>query len=117
MNKFFGVLCGVAVVVLLLIPTDGTIQPPTPNPTGNAEVNEAFDTYKRLWIDLNLKAAEKLDKGEFTTDTEVYDYLATGQEPARKIAFDSIAKKEQEALGDGKWTPELHSTILKGYSK
>ena len=121
MNKsLLGLMCGVAAVVLLLIPTGGSPQPPIPNPEEArtpADVLEAFSTYRRLWTELNLKAAAKLDSKEFTTDAQVYEFIASGQEPARRIAFDKIAKQEQSVLGDGKWTPELHSILLKGYSK
>lgn len=118
-SAYVGLACGVAAVVLFLTPTGNDTQPPTPadEVKASAEVTEAFNTYKRLWLDLNLKAAEKLDSGEFKTQEEVWNFVASGQEPARRIAFESIAKKEQEKLGDGKWTPELHSSILKGYSK
>lgn len=117
-SAYVGLACGVAAVVLFLTPTGNDPQPPTPNVvTASKEVNEAFDTYKRLWVDLNLKAAEKLDSGEFKTQEEVWNFIASGQEPARRISFEPIAKSEQEKLGDGKWTPELHSSILKGYSK
>ena len=117
-SAYVGLACGVAAAVLFLTPTRNDTQPPTPNSIkASPEVNEAFDTYKRLWVDLNLKAAEKLNSGEFKTQEEVWNYLSSGQEPARRIAFESIAKKEQEQLGDGKWTHELHSSILKGYSK
>lgn len=121
MNKtLLGWACGVAVVVLLLIPTKNGPQPPIPNPDPTEaktplEVLDAFSTYRRLWMDLNQKAAVKLDSGEFTTQQQVWDFIASGQEPARRIAFEKIAKKEQEVLGDGKWTPELHSELLKQY--
>lgn len=122
MNKtLLGLMCGVAVVVLLLIPTSSGPQPPIPNPVDPTEaktppeVLNAFSTYRRLWMDLNQKAAAKLDSGEFTTQQQVWDFIASGQEPARRIAFEKIAKHEQEVLGDGKWTPQLHSELLKQY--
>jgi hypothetical protein len=122
MTKAFGVVCGIALVLLLLVPTGNP--EPTPSPINatiiskSNDVNQAFTTYKRLWVQLTQDAAAKLDSKEFTTEQEVWDFLASGQEPARKIAFDKVAAKEQKTFEDaGGWTPELHSSILKGYGK
>ena len=118
MNLKIGVACGVAAVVLFLIPTGSSTQPPTPNDELKAvvEVNEAFDTLKRLWLKHNLEAAEKLDDEELTTAEETWEFIASGQEAARKVAFKDIADKEQELLGD-EWASKTHSKILKGYLK
>lgn len=118
MRKTLGLVCGVAAVVLFLIPTGNIPQPPIPPDDGKtvAIVDQAFDTYKRLWVDLNLKAAEKLDSKEFETSQQVWEFIANGQEACRKVAFKEIAEAEQKVLGT-EWTPEKHSSLLKGYSK
>lgn len=113
-RKVFGLICGAAAVGLFLIPTGTSPLPPI---SKNDEVSKAFDTYEQLWRKLASEAAAKLDSGELKTDAETREFIASGQEPARKIAFKEIAESEQKQLGDGKWTPALHSSILKGYSK
>ena len=125
MKTLIGVVCGVAAVALFLIPTGSNLQPPTPTDElrATAIADEAFDTYKRLWLKHNLDGAEKLDKGELTTAQEAWDFLASGQEAARKVAFKDIADKEESIIGgvddegNEKWTAKEHSKILKGYVK
>lgn len=117
-RSIIGILCGTAAVLLFLLPSGDNGQPPVPPPSPrNQMVSEAFDTYERLWIELSVQAAEKLERGELKTPEETWTFIASGQEPARKVAFDTIAKTEQEKLGGDKWTPELHAEVLKSYSK
>ncbi len=114
MRQFIGLLCGVAAVLILLIP-DGT-DGPTPPPTTDA-VAESFDIYEDLWRKHAVAAADKLASGEFTKDTEVWEYLAAGQAPARKAAFNDLAKAEQKKFDEaGGWSAELHEEILRSYA-
>lgn len=79
---------------------------------------KAFDSYEKLWRELAKQAADKLDAGELKTDQEAWNFLAQGQEPARRIAFQELAKTEQERFDkEGGWTPALHSKILREYAK
>lgn len=126
MKTLIGVACGVAAVALFLIPTGSNPQPPTPNTDelkAVAEVDEAFDTLKRLWLKHNLETAEKLDDGELTTAQEAWDFIASGQKAAREVAFKDIADKEEAIIGsvddegNEKWNAKDHSKILKGYVK
>ena len=82
---------------------------------GNTTVDDAFATYRALWIEHNLSVAAKLRSGELTTDNETRQLLAAGQEPMRRVAFSKIAKKEAEELKE--WTAEKHASILEGYAK
>jgi hypothetical protein len=114
MRQFIGLLCGVAAVLILLIP-DGT-DDPKPPATGDS-VAESFDIYEDLWRKHAVAAADKLASGEFTKDIEVWEYLAAGQEPARKAAFNDLAKSEQEKFNAaGEWSAELHEEILRSYA-
>ena len=125
MKTLIGVVCGVAAVALFFVPTGSNPQPPTPTDDlqSAAIVDEAFDTYKRLWLKHNLEAADKLDEGELTTAQEAWDFIASGQSAARVVAFKDIADKEEEVLGsvddegNEKWNAKEHSKILKGYVK
>jgi len=87
---------------------------PGPRPNGDA-VAKAFDTYETLWRKHNADAAGKLRSAEITDDTEIREFIAAGQEPMRRVAFEAIAKAEGEALK--KWTAEKHAEILEGYSE
>lgn len=112
-----GLICGVLGLALLAWPTGG---PPKPRPTPVAEdlPAQAFDTYEALWRKLALEAAAKLDAGEFKTDREVWDFLAKGQEPMRKVAFEPLAKSEQEYFAkQGGWSAAAHAKLLRSYTQ
>jgi len=100
--------------VILLWPSGG--DSPGPGPKPSDIVSDAFDTLERLWRAHNATAAGKLRSAEITSDTEIRQFIAAGQEPMRRIAFEAIAKAEQEALSGG-WTAEKHAEILEGYTR
>ncbi len=114
MRQLIGLLCGVAAVLILLIPegSDNPTPPPSSDP-----VAKSFDIYEDLWRKHAVAAADKLASGEFTKDTEVWEFLAAGQAPARKAAFNDLAKAEQEKFdAAGGWSAELHEEILRSYA-
>ncbi len=114
MRTLIGIFSLVAASVLLLLP-DVDFTPPTP--AENDSVTKSFDIYEDLWRKHAVSAADKLASGEFTKDTEVWEYLAAGQEPARKAAFNDLAKAEQEKFNAaGGWSAKLHEEILRSYA-
>lgn len=117
-SKVIGGICGLLAIAILLIPDKAAPPtPPTPEPAVDL-VAKSFDSYEDLWRKHALKAAEKIESGELTTDTEVWEFLAAGQEPARKVAFDELARKEQEYFNKaGGWSAELHGKLLRSYAK
>lgn len=76
-------------------------------------VSKAFDTYEALWRDGVSEAAQKLESGELTTDTETREFISAANQEARKQAFRAIAEAESKALEE--WTAEKHAKILRGY--
>ncbi len=113
-TQIFGTLGGVLALAILLIPTP-TAGPPLP-PENNVAVDKSFDDLERLWLKHNQDAADKIDSGELTTQQQVWDFIATGQEPMRKVAFGEIGKSEKKYFDDnGGWTAELHSKLLRSY--
>lgn len=112
--SYLGLACGVLGLVLLFWPADDD---PSPLPPVDLPA-QAFVTYEQLWRKLAKDAADKLDAGQLKTDQEVWDFLAKGQEPARKIAFDALAKSEQEYFTkQGGWSAPAHSKLLRSYVK
>ena len=80
-------------------------------------VHTTFSTYDKLWRKHATDTAARLEAGDLKTEKETWDFLAAGQEPARRIAFDALAAKEQEYLKQaGVWTPEVHAKLLRSYS-
>jgi hypothetical protein len=113
-SKFIGLLCGVLGVLLLLWPT-GDKNTPLPDKDLPAK---AFDTYEKLWRKSAKDAADKLASGELDTEQKTWDYLATSQAPARKVAFDELAKSEQDYFTkNGGWSAKTHETLLRSYVK
>lgn len=125
-QKSVGGLYLIAAAAMILLLPGGTHKPkpddpPTPpSSEQDAMVVRAFDTYERLWRKLASETAvEALQTQQVKTDAEVYALLATGQEAIRKVAFEEIAKFEEEKLtndGKDKWTSARHIALLKGYA-
>lgn len=113
MRTLVGLFSLIAAVVLLLIPEDSVV-PPLPKADS---VTKSFDIYEDLWRKHAVAAADKLKAGEFTKDTEVWEFLAAGQAPARKAAFSDLARAEQKKFDDaGGWSAEVHEEILRSYA-
>lgn len=78
-------------------------------------VATAFDTYEQLWRDAAVKAADGLESGELSSDTETREFLSAANQAARKTAFQPIAKAEDAALQD--WSAEAHAKLLREYAR
>jgi hypothetical protein len=107
--RVIGLLCGILGVLLLLWPT-GDKDIPLPDKDLPAK---AFDTYEKLWRKSAKDAADKI-----AAEQKVWDFLATSQAPARKVAFDELAKSEQDYFTkNGGWSAKTHETLLRSYVK
>lgn len=118
-SKVIGIVCGaLAVMILLSSQKQPDPVPPTPPVPEKDIVEQSFDIYEDLWRKHALAAADKLKTGELDTDQKAWEFLAAGQEPARKVAFDEIAQKEQAYFDErGGWSPEAHEALLRSYQK
>ena len=119
MTRYLGIAAGLLGVVILLLPTDIKKDDPV-NPPVVVVSNgptKAFDTYEKLWCKHAGDAADKIKAGELKTDKQIWDFIANGQAPARQIAFDELAKTEQEYFDkNGGWSAELHEKLLREYA-
>jgi hypothetical protein len=116
-SRSIGFVCGVLGLLILLWPQAGVTPPPTPEVPRDLPA-KAFVTYEQLWRKLAADAATKLANGELKTEQQVWDFLAKGQEPARRIAFEDLAKSEQDLFNkNGGWTKEAHEQLLRSYAK
>lgn len=112
--RYVGLLCGVLGVIILLWPTGDTV---TPDVEKDLPA-KAFDTYEKLWRKTAKDAADKLASGQLDSEQKVWDFLATAQAPARKVAFDELAKSEQDYFTkNGGWSAKTHETLLRSYVK
>lgn len=110
------IVCGL-LGVFLLIPTD-KLTSGNRKPLKTDLAAEAFQTYEQLWRIHQIKTADKIAAGELKTEQEVWEFQAAGQAPARKIAFEKIAKYEADYFKEkGGWSKEAHEALLRSYSK
>ncbi len=119
-KKYVGLICGVLGLLLFLIPDKRNTPKPDPQPPAPAvdNVSKAFDTYEKLWRKHASDAADKIVAGELDSQQKVWEFIAAGQEPARRLAFEEIAKSEQDFFTQkGGWSPELHVELLRSYTK
>lgn len=115
-KRFMGISSGILAIVLALWPSTDVVKPPGPTPA-NDVVHAAFVTYEQIWRKHAVDTAAKLESGELKDEKAAWDHLAVGQAPARKIAFDQLAKAEQEYFtSKGGWTAVDHAKLLRSYA-
>jgi len=118
--RYTGLFCGVAGIVLLLWPSQQVSRPtpPLPPPVVLDLPGKAFASYEKLWRKHTQDAADKIASGTLKDEKSVWDFLAAGQEPARKVAFDELAKSEQDYFTkQGGWSAKAHEKLLRSYAK
>lgn len=98
-------------------PNGGDTKPkPNPKPPITKDVlAEAFDAEERLCRQMAVDVANAIDAGELKTEREIQAKMELGRAAARKVAFRPVAEAENAIIGDGKWTPEKHSALLRRY--
>lgn len=115
--RYLGLLSGVFGLILLVGPfqCDSTaFVPPAPS----TSPKQVFAIYEKLWRVHAQAAADKLAAGEIKTEQEAWDFIAAGQEPARKAAFKELAKSEQDYFDkQGGWSAKAHEKLLRSYAK
>jgi hypothetical protein len=115
-----GLVCIFLALVLLFgpaIPVHWPEKPEVPIETLDLPA-QAFKTYEQIWRTLAQEAADKLDSGELKSENEVWEFLAKGQEPARKVAFDAVARAEKEYFESQRgWSAAAHAKLLRSYIK
>lgn len=98
-------------IVLLLLPKIETVIPEAD------AVTKACDQYEILFREASRTHADKLDLGSIKTEKESRDFRAAALAEALKQAFSPMAAEEAKVLGEGKWTPEVESKLLRTYCK
>jgi len=115
MWKWSAGLLVAAVLVLSWSPPGADDTPnPKPDPVTENRYERAWRVEAELNRDIRKTAAAKLRAGEFATDREVAEYLTAEAARAEAAAWQPVLDFEADALNDGKWTAELHASILEG---
>ena len=117
-SRTVGLACGVLGVLVLLWPSAKDTVPAPPAPVALDLPGKSFATYEKLWRKHTQDAADKLASGSLKDEKAVWEFLAAGQEPARKVAFDELAKSEQDYFTkQGGWSAKAHEKLLRSYAK
>jgi len=115
--RHIGLLSGILGLLLLVLPLSNdsvAIEPATTT----ASPKQVFATYEKLWRAHAKAAADKLASTEIKTEKEIWEFIAAGQEPARKAAFMDLAKSEQDYFDkQGGWSAKAHEKLLRSYAK
>lgn len=86
------------------------VSPPVPS------VARAFANYGGLMTDAWRDGAERLDRGELTTDRAAYDWIDERARLARQAAFAPVHQREQAVLGDGRWNAEANARLWRAFA-
>lgn len=115
--RYLGLLSGAFGLFLLIGPFQCNSTAFNPN-TPTVSPKQVFATYEQLWRSHTQVAADKLAAGDIKTEQEAWDFIALGQEPARKAAFKDLAKSEQDYfIKQGGWSAKAHEKLLRSYAK
>lgn len=79
------------------------------------DVGQAFREYERNWRSLQRDLANRLDRGEITTEEQAAEWFGTANTEARRLAFTPLLRKEAEAFGGEQWTAKGHAAYIRRY--
>ena len=84
-----------------------------PGPSGDSPLTTACLTYRDLLATVSETAIDKLESGELATDEAARSWLEAARKEAQRTAWRPIAERDQERLGNGKWTAAEHAATLR----
>lgn len=79
------------------------------------DVGQAFREYERNWRSLQRDLANRLDRGEITSEEQAAEWFGTANTEARRLAFTPLLRKEAEAFGGEQWTAKKHAAYIRRY--
>jgi hypothetical protein len=80
------------------------------------DVAVAFREYERAWRAAQGDLADRLDRGEITSEAMAAEWFGAANQEARRIAFTSLLRLESAAFGGESWTPAKHGQYIRRYS-
>jgi len=84
-----------------------------PQPTD--DVGQAFREYERNWRSLQRDLANRLDRGEITTEEQAAEWFGAANTEARRLAFTPLLKAEAAVFGGEQWTAKKHADYVRRY--
>lgn len=79
------------------------------------DVSVAFLTYERAWRAAQKDLADRLDRGEITSEAMAAEWFGAANAEMRRIAFTPLLRSEAAAFGGENWTAEKHSRYIRRY--
>ena len=79
------------------------------------DVGQAFREYERNWRSLQRDLANRLDRGEITSEEQAFEWFLAANTEARRLAFTPLLQAEQDAFGVEKWTAKKHANYIRRY--
>jgi hypothetical protein len=80
------------------------------------DVSMAFAAYERAWRAAQGDLADRLDRGEITSEAMAAEWFGAANAEARRIAFTPLLRLESAAFGGENWTAEKHSRYIRRYA-
>ena len=105
-------LGGVVVILGSMAGRPGAVKPPAEDPVG-----VAFSQYESAWRDAQRGLAERLERGEITTESEATKWFGSANAAAMKAAFQPLVDSEYEVFGGDKWTAASHAKHIRRYCR
>ena len=79
------------------------------------DVSVAFLTYERAWRAAQKDLADRLDRGEITSEAMAAEWFGAANQEMRRIAFTPLLRSESAAFGGEAWTPKKHADYVRRY--
>ena len=80
------------------------------------DVAVAFATYERAWRVAQGDLADRLERGEITSEAMAAEWFGAANQEARRIAFTPLLRLESAAFGGESWTPAKHGQYVRRYA-
>ncbi len=80
------------------------------------DVAVAFRDYERTWRAAQNDLADRLDRGEITSEAMAAEWFGAANAEARRIAFTPLLRLESAAFGGQNWTAGKHSRYIRRYT-
>jgi hypothetical protein len=79
------------------------------------DVGQAFREYERTWRSLQRDLANRLERGEITSEEQAFEWFLAANTEARRLAFTPLLQAEQAEFGVEKWTAKKHANYIRRY--
>lgn len=80
------------------------------------DVSVAFVAYERAWRKAQGELADRLERGEITSEKMAAEWFDSANREMRKTAFLPLLESETRVFRGDAWTPEGHAKYVRRYA-